>query len=164
MADVKFVIIGMDFLSHLGFLLDVRNQIFQVPVSHSNVKGKPSRHTPLSPTLFGPAGTLRFISIMGEFLELTRQLQVGSQMKHDVCHHIATNGPPAHAQPHSPGGNGRLFERPNLVRRSGGRFPPKQAIGPGKCGSPGVPTAGHSTMCNGGDFGHSYRCRVSTTQ
>ncbi|XP_037579867.1 uncharacterized protein LOC119462608 [Dermacentor silvarum] len=99
LADVKFAILGADFLRHFGLLVDVRNRRLQDPVSQSDVKGKPSRHTPLSPTLIKPAGPLRCTSVLSEFSDLTHQRQVGSPVKHDVFHHITTTGPPFHALP-----------------------------------------------------------------
>lgn len=98
LPDVEFAILGADFLRHFGLLVDMRNRRLQDPVSQSDVKGKPSRHTPLSPTLIKPAGPLRFTSILSEFSDLTHQRQVGSPVKH-VFQHITTTGPPVHARP-----------------------------------------------------------------
>ncbi|XP_077513916.1 uncharacterized protein LOC144124866 [Amblyomma americanum] len=69
------------------------------PLSHAEVRGKPSRHPPLSPTLVAPPGATRFTGILGEFPELTRPPQASAAVKHNVCHHIVTTGPPVYARP-----------------------------------------------------------------
>lgn len=98
-ADVKFAILGADFLRHFGLLVDVRNRRLQDPISQAAVQGKPSKHPPLSPTLIGPSGAARFTAILNEFPDLTRQPQADSAVKHDVRHHIGTTGPPVHTRP-----------------------------------------------------------------
>lgn len=98
-ADVKFAILGADFLRHFGLLVDVRNRRLYDPVSQTTVEGKPANHQPLSPTLVGPAGIPRFVSILSEFPELMRQPQAGTAVQHNVLHHITTTGPPVHAKP-----------------------------------------------------------------
>ncbi|XP_077485401.1 uncharacterized protein LOC144095600 [Amblyomma americanum] len=98
-ADVKFAILGAYFLRNFGLLVDVRNRRLQDPLSHAEVRGKPSRHPPLSPTLVAPPGATRFTGILGEFPELTRPPQASAAVKHNVCHHIVTTGPPVYARP-----------------------------------------------------------------
>lgn len=94
-SKVNFAIRGADF----GLLADVRNRRLPDPVQQSDLKGKPSRHTPISPTLIKPAGPLYFTSTLSEFPDLTHQRQLVSPVKHDVFHHITNAGPPVHAQP-----------------------------------------------------------------
>ncbi|XP_037520478.1 uncharacterized protein LOC119397110 [Rhipicephalus sanguineus] len=98
-ADVKFAILGADFLRHFGLLVDVRNRRIQDPLSQAEVCGKPSKHPPLSPTLVIPPGTARFTAILREFPELTRPPQTGGVVTHNVFHHISTTGPPVYARP-----------------------------------------------------------------
>ncbi|XP_075526581.1 uncharacterized protein LOC142558317 [Dermacentor variabilis] len=69
------------------------------PLSQAEVRGKPSRHLPLSPTLVAPPGATRFTGILGDFPELTRPPQASAAVKHNVCHHIVTTGPPVYARP-----------------------------------------------------------------
>ncbi|XP_075535236.1 uncharacterized protein LOC142570790 [Dermacentor variabilis] len=98
-ADVKFAILEADSLRNFGLLVDVRNRRLQDPLSQAEVRGKPSRHPPLSPTLVAPPGATRFTGILGDFPELTRPPQASAAVKHNVCHHIVTTGPRVYARP-----------------------------------------------------------------
>ena len=98
-ADVKFAILGADFLQHFGLMVDVRNKRLQDPLCRAAVQGKPCLRPPLSPTLLRPSGESRFIAIVQEFPELTQQQQAFAEVKHDVQHHIETTGPPVYARP-----------------------------------------------------------------
>nr|XP_050029947.1 uncharacterized protein LOC126525987 [Dermacentor andersoni] len=98
-ADVKFAILGADFLRNFGLLVDVRNRRLQDPLSQAEVRGKPSRHPPHSPTLVAPPGATRFTGILGDFPEVTRPPQASAAVKHNVCHHIVTTGSPVYARP-----------------------------------------------------------------
>lgn len=49
--------------------------------------------------LVAPPGPARFTAILREFPELTRPPQTGGVVKHNVCHHIVTTGPPVYARP-----------------------------------------------------------------
>uniref|UniRef100_L7LZ63 RNA-directed DNA polymerase n=1 Tax=Rhipicephalus pulchellus TaxID=72859 RepID=L7LZ63_RHIPC len=98
-AEVKFAILGADFLQFFGLLVDVRNKRLQDPVSRGAVQGTPCWHPPISPALLSPAGETYFTAILQEFPELTRQPQAFPEVKHGVLHHIETTGPPVYARP-----------------------------------------------------------------
>lgn len=94
-ADVHHAIIGADFLRHFNLLDDLRScslrTHLQVNVIATSITSFNLVHPPL------PSSP--FILILQEFPEITRPSNRETPVKHQVVHHIVTQGPPCSARP-----------------------------------------------------------------
>ena len=93
-ADVKYPILGADFLGHHGLIIDVKhrtlidsstNLMANIIYTHQNTHSL----TTINP-LFSPNS---FTSLLAGYPEITR-LFADTPIKHNVVHHIVTSGPP----------------------------------------------------------------------
>lgn len=96
-ADIQRPIIGADFLSHYGLLVDIKNKRFLDSVTGLSNKGKLSKiqHTTICTIICNS----NFHKILAEFPELTRFSPISLDKIHHVEHHIITKGPPIASTP-----------------------------------------------------------------
>lgn len=97
-ADVNSAIIGIDFLSHHGLLIDTKNKSLI-----DNVTGLSSRGTSTGeegPGIKTVVGDSPYHQLLAKYSDLTRPPTFRrSAIKHKVQHHIKTTlGPPVHAK------------------------------------------------------------------
>jgi hypothetical protein len=92
-ADVTYPIIGVDFLSHFGLLVDCRNnRLLDGVTSLSSPAQAASARIPSVKTISD--GT-PVDSLLAEFPDLTRPAGVQREVRHDTVYHIrTTTGPP----------------------------------------------------------------------
>ncbi|XP_066969128.1 uncharacterized protein [Macrobrachium rosenbergii] len=96
-AEVKFSLLGADFLGHHGLLVDVGRQcLLDTGTCHS----RPLSIGPGMPAVCFKASN-NYTALLQEFPEVfkpeLRQLP-GAGPKHGIFHHITTTGPPTHAK------------------------------------------------------------------
>jgi hypothetical protein len=97
-ADVTHPIIGVDFLSHFGLLVDCRNSRLLDGVTSLFAPAKTaSAHIPSVKTISD--GT-PVDSLLAEFPDLTRPAGIQREVRHNTVHHIRTiPGPPVTCRP-----------------------------------------------------------------
>ncbi|XP_023720537.1 uncharacterized protein LOC111871567 [Cryptotermes secundus] len=88
LADVPHPLIGVDFLSHFGLLMDCRNSrildwvtMLSVPASAANA---------LIPSVKTISSNTPIDSLITEFPDLTRPAGVQREIRHNTVHHIRT--------------------------------------------------------------------------
>ena len=90
--DVSNTILGTDFLSHYGLLVDLKNQRLIDTKTHLYSVGIIAYET------YSSISTIKedtpFRELLNEFVEITRPIRFLEATKHGVEHHIVTNGPP----------------------------------------------------------------------
>ena len=97
-ADVNHAIIGADFLRHFNLLVDLRNRSLIDAVTNFRVNGITSPITALSPVYTALPST-PFTKLLNEYPDITRPTTKQTSVKHNVAHHIMTQGPPCSARP-----------------------------------------------------------------
>ncbi|CAK9814075.1 Transposon Ty3-G Gag-Pol polyprotein [Anthophora plagiata] len=98
-ADVSTLVIGMDFLSHYGLLVDPRNKRLVDSVTCLSSVGHTANSNVASiKTIVGESP---YHQLLAEFPDLTRPPVFGRESaKHNVKHHIKTTpGPPVYCKP-----------------------------------------------------------------
>ena len=98
-ADVKTPIIGMDFLSHYGLLVDARNKSLIDTATQMSSRGYTATTDEVSvKTIIGESP---YHQLLAEFPDLTRPPIFGKERtRHSVVHHIETTpGPPVYNKP-----------------------------------------------------------------
>lgn len=90
-ATVNRPIIGADFLSKFGLIVDLKNKKLVDSTTNMNVQALEVLDPCPSPKHF--AIDSEFASILEEFPELTREPSFKTPFKHNVVHRIDTNGP-----------------------------------------------------------------------
>jgi hypothetical protein len=96
-ADVTHPIIGVDFLSHSGLLVDCRNNRLLDGITSSAPANAASAHIPSVKTISD--GT-PVDSLLAEFPDLIRPAGVQLEVRHNSVHHIRTTpGPPVTCRP-----------------------------------------------------------------
>ncbi|XP_076664850.1 uncharacterized protein LOC143367152 [Andrena cerasifolii] len=98
-ADVGVPIIGMDFLSHYGLLVDPRNG--RLIDSETNLSTSGSAVNTDIPSVKTIIADSMYHQLLAKYPELTRPPGFGKgTVKHRVRHHIKTTpGPPVHSKP-----------------------------------------------------------------
>jgi hypothetical protein len=97
-ADVSKPIIGVDFLSFYGLLVDVRNRRLVDSATSIAIAGKLS--TDKQKHVKAINGMSRFHDILAEFPEVTRPAGISSSPKHRTLHYIhRTPGHPVSCKP-----------------------------------------------------------------
>jgi hypothetical protein len=97
-ADVQIPIIGVDFLSHFGLLVDCRNNHLLDVVTSLSTPG----HTapPAVPSVKVIGADALPDSLLEEFPALTRPTGIHREVRHNIAHHIRTTpGPPVACRP-----------------------------------------------------------------
>ncbi|KAK3752990.1 hypothetical protein QZH41_016304, partial [Actinostola sp. cb2023] len=96
-ADVKFPILGADFLHHYGLLVDVERSRLLDTTTYVSIQGTASQVQSISP-ITAEQPRSRYHHILNKFPSLVRVTQDMS-IKHKVTHHIVTKGQPVHSRP-----------------------------------------------------------------
>jgi RNase H-like domain found in reverse transcriptase/Reverse transcriptase (RNA-dependent DNA polymerase)/Integrase zinc binding domain/Integrase core domain len=97
-ADVSKPIIGVDFLSSYGLLVDARNRRLVDSATSISIAGKLS--TAKQDHVKAINGTSRFHDILAEFPEVTRPAGISRSPKHQTLHYIHTTpGHPVSCKP-----------------------------------------------------------------
>ena len=98
-ADVQKPILGADFLRHYGLMVDIHTRKLIDSHTHLHVQGiLSSGHSP-SPSLRPQDISNPYQQLLSEFPALTQVTSPDTPVRHDVCHHIETTGPPVSARP-----------------------------------------------------------------
>ncbi|XP_029637974.1 uncharacterized protein LOC115213179 [Octopus sinensis] len=97
-AKLPTPILGADFLHHFGLLVDIKNRRLVDTTTKLTVRGIAARMDTVSPTVMLTT-TTRHSSILNEYPDVARPVFHNQPIKHDVTHHIKTNGPPVAARP-----------------------------------------------------------------
>ncbi|XP_066955751.1 uncharacterized protein [Macrobrachium rosenbergii] len=96
-VDVKFPLVGADFLGHHGLLVDVaRQRLLNTGTCHSR---QPST-IPGMPSISSTAPN-SYVSLLQEFPDVFKpelHQSPGASTKHGIFHHITTMDPPTHAK------------------------------------------------------------------
>ncbi len=96
-ADVSSPIIGADLLKHFGLSVDLRTKKLVDSLTNISSTHEIVQHEQQSIT------TIRldhpFHDLIKEFEEITQIANMKRQSKHDIQHHIQTNGPPVVSKP-----------------------------------------------------------------
>ena len=96
-ADVTCGIIGADFISHYGLLVDLKRKRLVDNLTSVASIGKLVSSEALSVKTFDTS--CEYTSLLKEFGNITRLAQLGSTAMSEVVHHIETHGPPLSARP-----------------------------------------------------------------
>lgn len=99
-ADVTKPIIGVDFLSHYGLLVDTRNHRLIDNLTQLTATAYPARNAVCH--IKAVAGTTRYHELLQQFPEITRPAGDPSEreVKHNTLHYIRTTpGPPVFSRP-----------------------------------------------------------------
>ena len=99
-ADIPTPILGADFLTHFGLLVDVKRHKLIDATTNLAVNGvtTDSVNTPLSLKMVRSTGT-RFDNLLQRHPGITQPVYTATSVKHSVTHHIETRGPPVAARP-----------------------------------------------------------------
>ena len=97
-ADIHRPILGADFLRHFGLLVDMRHHCLLDGLTHLQVQGITCNTKSPSPSLLPRKSTSTYHKILADFPSLTQPCTSEAPIKHDVTHHIQTNGPPVSAR------------------------------------------------------------------
>ena len=95
-ADVKFPILGTDFLRHYGLLVDVSNNKLLDAISFLSTQGLKTQVYLISPITSRPQS--KYHRILTEYQLLSRVTQ-DMNVKLSATHHIMTKGQPVYARP-----------------------------------------------------------------
>lgn len=97
-ADVTKPIIGADFLSHYGLLVDLRNRRLLDQTTSLASNGRIAASNTASVKTI--AGNSPYDQLLAEFPSITRPTTDPPKVKHDVVHYISTtSGPPTYCKP-----------------------------------------------------------------
>ena len=98
-ADVQKPILGADFLRHYGLMVDMHKYKLIDTCTHLQVQGILSSGYSPSPSLCCCDTSNPYLALLSEFPTLTQVTAPDTPVRHDVCHHIETTGPPVSARP-----------------------------------------------------------------
>ncbi|XP_075163009.1 uncharacterized protein LOC142235631 [Haematobia irritans] len=96
LADVNRPIIGADFLSNYGLLVDVKNNCLIDCSTKSGSKG--TSYYGEFHSVKSISESSKFYTLLQQFPNLTQNDGKISSIKHSVKHHIETTGPPLHSK------------------------------------------------------------------
>ena len=97
-AKLPTPILGADFLHHFGLLVDVKRGRLVDNTTGLTVRGIATRTPLISPVVFQPT-TNRYADILKQYSDINRPVFRDKHIKHDITHHIQTQGPPVAARP-----------------------------------------------------------------
>ena len=97
-ANVQHPILGAEFLRHFSLLVDMRHQRLSDGLTHLRVQRVTCKATFPSPVILPQKLTSVYHSILAEFPTITQPCSPDATIKHDVTHHMETNGPPTSAR------------------------------------------------------------------
>lgn len=97
-ADVRYAIVGADFLRYFKLLVDIGRRRLVDHETSFFVSGIISKKTAISPIFYKPTSN-DFSKLLAGFPELTQPGNLEQPPKHSVTHHIVTTGPPVHCRP-----------------------------------------------------------------
>ncbi|XP_064462684.1 uncharacterized protein LOC135373403 [Ornithodoros turicata] len=97
-AVVSQAMIGPDFLTHFRLLIDVARKRLIDATTHLHVHGIRPRVPPCH-CLSCCAPASPYSHILEDFPEVTKPPDWTRPVKHDVVHHVVTQGPPVHFRP-----------------------------------------------------------------
>lgn len=97
-ADVQYPILGADFLSAFGLVVDVKRRRLSDSLTSLTTLGTRASISSLR-LRPAPPPPSPFSSILQEFPTITQPPAFNSKVTHDVQHHITTSGPPTVARP-----------------------------------------------------------------
>ncbi|XP_064479324.1 uncharacterized protein K02A2.6-like [Ornithodoros turicata] len=97
-ADLQYPILGADFLSHFGLLVNMKKRVLWDAETKLHVNGLPChQEVPNRVSLFKSPSN-RYDGILLEFTSLLRPCNTEHPIGHSVTHFIETTGPPVHAR------------------------------------------------------------------
>ena len=99
LADVKYPILGADFLQAHKLLVDVHSRRLIDSLTHLNVNIITTHTNSPSPSHTCSGAPEEAAALLAQFPELTRLDNSHNSVKHDIVHHIETSGPPVHSRP-----------------------------------------------------------------
>ena len=94
LADVSCAILGADFLHYYHLQVDVRRRRLVDGLTDLSVHGITVQGTPPSPVVISMPASDAVASLLGDFPSVTNPSSQPQPVKHNVCHHITTTGPP----------------------------------------------------------------------
>ncbi|CAH8508541.1 unnamed protein product [Dicrocoelium dendriticum] len=97
-ADVQKPIIGIDFLTKFGLVVDLRCGKLRDGTTSLTVSGQLATVNSIKLHVLLPKES-RYSSLLQQFPSLLRADDGTLEPKHDICHHIVTTGPPVSAKP-----------------------------------------------------------------
>lgn len=98
-ADVSKAIIGADFLSHYGLIVDCRNRRLIDSLTTLSITAAPVS-SKVSFSVKTVVGECRYFKLLRDFPELTRPPGMHKVAEHKTVHYIRTTpGPPVHCTP-----------------------------------------------------------------
>ncbi|KMQ86388.1 gag-pol polyprotein [Lasius niger] len=97
LADVPIPIIGADFLSHFGLIIDLKKRQITDSVTNLSTPGK--THFSSQAAIRTINGTSPYHDLLSSFPNLSNPTPKFNGLKHDTVHFIQTNGPPIASKP-----------------------------------------------------------------
>ncbi len=98
-ADVKQPILGADFLSHFGLLVDMQHGTLSDSTTNLQVHGISSTQSSSTGIVHSTSTSGNaFTQVLSEFPDVTQASSKDRPVKHMVMHHIMTTGPPVFAR------------------------------------------------------------------
>lgn len=99
-ADVTKAIIGVDFLSFYGLIVDCRNKRLKDSVTEIATTAKPVSQSHTISSVKTTIGTSRYHELLRSYPEITRPAGIRTKTTHSTVHHIRTTaGPPVSCVP-----------------------------------------------------------------
>lgn len=90
-ADVKFPILGADFLLYYGLLVDIQHSKLLDATTFLSVNGTASQIQSISPIIVEQSKS-KYLNLLAEFPSITKPVTQETSVKHQIIHHIVTEG------------------------------------------------------------------------
>lgn len=90
-ADVSRPLLGSDFLSYHGILIDIKNKKLIDSTTHLTIKGKPTKQVPMSLSISTPEVSDCYQELLNQYADIMRP-KPQTNIKHQTKHRIITNG------------------------------------------------------------------------
>ena len=97
-ANVKQPLLGADFLSHFGLLVDMRHNRLSDSETQLRVHGITTSYASPTPTILPKSPHNKYLCLLSEFPAVTQTSFRDGPVKHRTRHHIQTTGPPVAAR------------------------------------------------------------------
>ena len=98
-AEVRHPILGADFLGHFNLMVDITGSRLVDNLTQLRINGITTHTTSPSPSVPRPPSSNPFSALLNEFPTLVHPPPPDQPVKHQVTHHITTEGPPVAARP-----------------------------------------------------------------